>query len=142
MAQPEHSDPEHLNPGTVPIYTIGYGARSVDEMVSILQAHAIEFVVDVRTAPYSRYKPEFSKDALEAALKTHGLRYIYMGDSLGGRPDDPACYVDGRVDYTTACRTDPSIKQGSAASRPHSHSSAILCCCAARANLKNVIARS
>jgi uncharacterized protein (DUF488 family) len=99
MAQPEHSDPEHLNPGIVPIYTIGYGARSVDEMASILQAHAIEYVIDVRTAPYSRYKPEFSKDALEAALKTHGLRYIYMGDSLGGRPDDPACYVDGRVDY-------------------------------------------
>jgi hypothetical protein len=31
-----------------PIYTIGYGARSVDEMASILQAHAIEFVIDVR----------------------------------------------------------------------------------------------
>jgi uncharacterized protein (DUF488 family) len=64
-----------------------------------LQAQQIEYLIDVRTAPYSRYKPEFSKEALEAALKTHGIRYLYLGDSLGGRPADPTCYVDGKVDY-------------------------------------------
>jgi uncharacterized protein (DUF488 family) len=99
MAQAEDPRTESLNPNVVPIYTIGYGARSVDELTAVLRCHGIEFVIDVRSAPYSRYKPDFSKEALEAALKTHGLRYIYMGDSLGGRPDDPTCYVDGRVDY-------------------------------------------
>ena len=99
MAQPETPRTEPHHPEVVPIYTIGYGVRSVDELAAVLHGYAIEFVIDVRTAPYSRYKPEFSKDALEAALKTHGLRYLYMGESLGGRPDDPACYVEGRVDY-------------------------------------------
>lgn len=98
-AQSETPGTESHHPDVVPIYTIGYGARSVDELAAVLHAYAIDFVIDVRTAPYSRYKPEFSKDALEAALKTHGLRYLYMGDSLGGRPDDPSCYVEGRVDY-------------------------------------------
>lgn len=98
-AQSETPGTESRHPDVVPIYTIGYGARSVDELAAALQTYAIEFVIDVRTAPYSRYKPEFSKDALEAALKSHGLRYLYMGDSLGGRPDDPSCYVEGRVDY-------------------------------------------
>jgi uncharacterized protein (DUF488 family) len=84
---------------TIPIYTIGYGARTVEELAAALQAQHIDYLIDVRTAPYSRYKPEFSKDALEAALKAQGIRYLYMGDSLGGRPDDPACYVDGKVDY-------------------------------------------
>ncbi len=83
----------------IPIYTIGYGARTVDELVAALQAQQIEYLIDVRTAPYSRYKPEFAKEALEAALKGHGIRYLFMGDSLGGRPDDPTCYVDGKVDY-------------------------------------------
>jgi uncharacterized protein (DUF488 family) len=83
----------------IPIYTIGYGARTVDELAEVLKAQRIDYLIDVRTAPYSRYKPEFSKDALEGALKTHGIRYLYMGDSLGGRPDDPTCYVDGKVDY-------------------------------------------
>ena len=97
--QSETPRTETHHPDVVPIYTIGYGARSVDELAAVLCDYGVEFVIDVRTAPYSRYKPEFSKDALEAALKPHGLRYLFMGDSLGGRPDDPTCYVEGRVDY-------------------------------------------
>ena len=84
---------------TVPIYTIGYGARTLEEFLDALAAHQIDFLVDVRTAPYSRYKPEFSKSALENALRAAGVRYVFMGESLGGRPDDPDCYADGRVDY-------------------------------------------
>ena len=83
-----------------PIFTIGYGARSLQEFLNVLAANRIEYLIDVRTAPYSRFKPEFSKEALETALKTHGIRYLYLGDSLGGRPNDPTCYVDGKVDYS------------------------------------------
>jgi uncharacterized protein (DUF488 family) len=82
-----------------PIYTVGYGARSVEEFVAVLHQHAITYVLDVRSAPYSRYKPEFSRDTLEAALKAKDVRYVYMGDSLGGRPEDSTCYTDGKVDY-------------------------------------------
>lgn len=83
-----------------PIYTIGYGQRTLDELIAVLRQHAIAYLIDVRSAPYSRYKPEFSKDALAAQLAAAGIRYLYMGDTLGGRPDDPACYAaDGKVDY-------------------------------------------
>jgi len=27
-----------------------------------------------------------------------------MGDTLGGRPKDDSCYVDGRVDYSKVCK--------------------------------------
>lgn len=83
----------------IPIYTIGYGRRGLDELIATLQQYAIEYLLDVRSAPYSRYKPEFSKDALAAALHEHGVRYLFLGDALGGRPADPACYTDGKVDY-------------------------------------------
>jgi len=82
-----------------PIYTIGYGARSIEALIDALKANGITYLIDVRTAPYSRYKPEFSKQALEAELRRHDIRYVFMGDSLGGRPDDPDCFVDGKVDY-------------------------------------------
>ncbi|MEI2693295.1 MAG: DUF488 domain-containing protein [Anaerolineae bacterium] len=82
-----------------PIFTIGYGARTVNELIAVLRAQQILFLVDVRTVPYSRFKPEFSKDALERELKQQGVRYIYLGDALGGRPADPDCYVDDKVDY-------------------------------------------
>lgn len=94
-----NENPENTATEPPPIFTVGYGTRSVDELAAVLHTYAIEFLIDVRSAPYSRYKPEFSKEALEAGIKERGLRYLFMGDSLGGRPDDPTCYVDGRVDY-------------------------------------------
>lgn len=83
----------------IPIYTIGYGSRSLDDFLATLARYEIAYLVDVRTAPYSRFKPEYSKEALAAALQAHGIRYLYLGDQLGGRPTDPACYTDGKVDY-------------------------------------------
>ncbi len=85
---------------TIPIYTIGYGNRSIEEFVRLLQQYDIKFLVDIRSQPYSRYNPDFSKDALERRLKQASIRYIFMGDTLGGRPRDDASYQeDGRVDY-------------------------------------------
>ncbi len=83
----------------VPIYTIGYGGRSIEQFVAALQHYGIRYLVDVRTAPYSRFKPEFSKAPLESALQKAGIRYVYMGDTLGGQPADADCYTDGKVDY-------------------------------------------
>lgn len=83
----------------IPIYTIGYGRRTIDDFIELLKRHEIAYLVDVRTAPYSRYKPEYSKNELDFALRKHGIRYIFLGDSLGGRPDAPDCYTDGKVDY-------------------------------------------
>ena len=84
---------------TIPIYTIGYGSRSIEEFVEVLQRYEIAYLVDVRSAPYSRYKPDFSKAELAAELQRHGIRYLFMGDTLGGQPDDENSYENGVVDY-------------------------------------------
>ncbi len=78
----------------VPIFTIGYGARTIEAFVDVLAAHEIGYLIDIRTAPYSRFKPEFGREELERELRRHGIRYVYLGQQLGGRPDDPDCYVD------------------------------------------------
>jgi uncharacterized protein (DUF488 family) len=65
----------------------------------LLRNACIDCLVDVRSSPYSRYKPEFNRESLDALLSQAGIRYVFMGDSLGGRPDAPECYVDGKVDY-------------------------------------------
>jgi len=83
----------------IPVHTIGYGSRTLDDFVAVLKAHGIAYLIDVRSAPYSRFKPEFSKNALEVYLREQGIRYIYLGDKLGGQPDDPTCYADGKVIY-------------------------------------------
>jgi uncharacterized protein (DUF488 family) len=91
----------------VPIYTIGYGAREIDDFLAALRRYDIAYLIDVRSKPYSRYKPDFSKDELEEHVRRAGIRYVFMGDSLGGRPDDPACYdSDGKVDYARVAERD------------------------------------
>jgi len=94
-----------------PLFTIGYGARTLDEFLAVLKANRIEYLIDVRTAPFSKFKPEFSKDLLQHHLERAGLRYVFMGDSLGGQPRDPACHTDGKVDYDKV-RAQPFFRAG------------------------------
>jgi len=96
----------------LPIYTIGYGAREIDTFLDVLKRYQIDYIVDVRSKPYSRYKPEFSKRPLEQELTNNKIRYVFMGDSLGGQPDDPSCYDEaGKVDYEK-CRQRPQFLAG------------------------------
>lgn len=81
------------------IITLGYGNRSLDELIALLRGESVQYLIDVRTSPHSRFKPEFSAAPLDASLKAVGIRYVFMGDSLGGRPPDPTCYQDGHVVY-------------------------------------------
>ena len=81
------------------IYTVGYGNRTVPEVLALVKRCGVECLVDVRTSPYSRFKPEYSREALENAVTQGGLRYVFLGDLLGGRPEDLDCYENGRVDY-------------------------------------------
>ncbi|MCZ7590537.1 MAG: DUF488 domain-containing protein [Gaiella sp.] len=96
----------------LPILTVGYGLREADELIALLQRNGAEYVGDVRSVPYSRRRPQFSREAFERLLRAAGLRYVFLGETLGGRPDDPACYdADGHVDYDL-CRTAPSFLAG------------------------------
>lgn len=81
------------------ILTIGYGNRSISEFIEILSLWKIKFLVDLRSKPYSKFKPEFNKRELEKYLQENKIRYVFMGDSIGGLPDDRSCYTDDRVDY-------------------------------------------
>ncbi len=81
------------------IFSVGHGNKSTGQLLAELKAHGIEYVMDVRSKPYSRHNPQFNRQVLETMLETHNITYLYLGDQLGGLPDDPACYRDGKVDY-------------------------------------------
>lgn len=94
------------NIDTIPIYTIGYGRRSIEEFIEVLRQYEIAYLIDVRSVPHSSYKPEFSKSPLEQEMEQNGIRYVFMGDLLGGKPDDESCYVNGIVDYNKVNETE------------------------------------
>ena len=84
-------------PDPAPILTIGYDSRSLSDFLALLRAHDIAFLIDIRSTPWEQDRPEFSQEALAERLRGQGVRYVFMGDALGAQPDDPECYVDGRV---------------------------------------------
>ena len=81
------------------IYSIGHSNHSLEQFLELLHPHNIEVVSDVRSSPRSRYRPHFNQRALAAALAGASIQYEYLGKELGARPDDPVCYINGRVSY-------------------------------------------
>jgi uncharacterized protein (DUF488 family) len=88
------------------IYTIGQGRLSRVDVLERLRENQISYLVDVRSTPYSTFEPEFSRPLLERYLEAAGIRYVFMGHLLGGRPQDRDCYTDGHVDYATVRSKD------------------------------------
>lgn len=89
------------------VFSIGHGGRSLDALVAQLQQLGVPFLIDVRSSPYSRYQPEFSREPLGAQLAQRNIRYVFMGDLLGGRPSDPDCYDEqGKVNYQNVRQKD------------------------------------
>jgi uncharacterized protein (DUF488 family) len=71
----------------------------MDAFVAVLKQHRVQGIIDVRSSPYSKFRPEFSQAPLQMALQTRGMEYLFLGDLLGGQPKDLNCYVEGKVDY-------------------------------------------
>jgi len=87
-------------------YTVGHSNHTPDTFVGLLRLHHITAVADVRSAPYSRFAPQFNKDALGPLLGKQGVAYVFMGNYLGARPNDPMCYRNGAIDFARLCQTD------------------------------------
>jgi len=74
----------------VTVWTLGHSTREIGEFLSIVKAHDIELIADVRRFPGSRRLPQFEANALEAALGRAGVAYRWF-EALGGRRrPDPA----------------------------------------------------
>lgn len=90
-----------------PIYTIGYGSRKLKDFLKMLSSFQIKYLIDVRSQPYSKFNPSFNQNELKCFLKNNGITYVFMGDTIGGRPNDVSCYdVHGKVDYETVRTKD------------------------------------
>ncbi len=82
------------------VYTIGYGNRPIGDFLDLLRRYGITCLVDTRSLPYSRFRPDFRKKALQEHLERAATQYLYLGDALGGKRIDPDCYVNGELDLS------------------------------------------
>ncbi len=66
-----------------PFYTIGHGARPLEELAALLRSVEVSLLADVRTVPRSRTNPQYNRDVLPAALHPFGIGYEHIA-ALGG----------------------------------------------------------
>lgn len=82
------------------IYSIGHGNKKIEVFINELKSFDIHFLLDIRSKPYSKWNPQFNQAQLELELKRNEITYVFVGDVLGGLPDDRSCYdYDGKVVY-------------------------------------------
>ena len=81
------------------LFTIGHSNIAAERFVGMLRGAGVNAIADVRSTPLSRFFPWFSTKNLGERLQAEGMLYAPVGDTLGGRPRDPALYCDGVADY-------------------------------------------
>ncbi|GFE88937.1 DUF488 domain-containing protein [Steroidobacter agaridevorans] len=110
------------------IYTVGHSNHPIAHFLKLLRGPGVTLLADVRSTPYSRFNPQFRRDALVEALGKEGIEYLFLGEELGARSKDPSCYDEGRVSYRKLAATD-LFRQGidRLLTAAKSHTVAIMC---------------
>jgi len=66
------------------LYTVGHSNRALDELMTLLQEHGVQVLVDVRAEPHSRHNPQFNQQSLREACTRAAITYHWAGRQLGG----------------------------------------------------------
>ncbi|MDO4971109.1 MAG: DUF488 domain-containing protein [Bacteroidales bacterium] len=94
------------------LYSIGHGGKTIEELVFVLHKFGIKYLIDVRSVPYSKFYPHFNREVLKSTIESTGdIKYLYMGDVIGGLPKDDSFKTNGKMDYSKMQR-DSTFQQG------------------------------
>ena len=93
------------------LYTIGHSNHDIATFIGLLKQHGVSALCDVRSHPYSRFVPQYSRDALKAAIANSGIAYVFLGKELGARSENPSCYRQGKVQYDRLAQ-EPQFAEG------------------------------
>jgi uncharacterized protein (DUF488 family) len=87
------------------VFTIGHSTMSYERFHALLCLHRVNAVADIRTSPFSRHVPQFNRDNLQRELRSSGVKYVFLGNELGGRPKDKGLFLNGVADYERMAQT-------------------------------------
>jgi uncharacterized protein (DUF488 family) len=93
----------------IQLFSIGHSNVPTERLIALLRQHGIATLCDVRSAPYSRYNPQFNREDLAESLRAAQIAYRFMGDTLGGKPADSTLRTDDGAlpDYDKIAASPP-----------------------------------
>lgn len=94
------------------LYTIGHSQHPIQKFISLLKQHNVNFVIDVRSIPYSKYASMYDRENIRNELKSANISYSFMGKYFGARQDDKSLYAkEGYLDFKKVVKWD-TFKKG------------------------------
>jgi uncharacterized protein (DUF488 family) len=88
------------------IYTIGHSNITQESFIEILKQFKIKLVIDIRSSPYSKFVPHFNRENIKKAFKENSVKYIFLGDYIGGKPKNLEYYQNGKVNYELIAKSE------------------------------------
>lgn len=93
------------------LYTIGHSQHEFGYFSNLLKIYEINYLLDVRSTPYSKYAETYNKEMLSSLLSAKGIKYSFMGKFFGARPDNAELYnEEGYLDFEKVSYSDLFIK--------------------------------
>lgn len=92
------------------IYTIGHTHHTIAKFLAFLDKYNIDYLMDVRSVPYSRYAEQFNREALKKVMDKTSVKYVFMGNYFGARQQNPDLYNEaGYLDFEKVRSYQPFI---------------------------------
>lgn len=89
------------------LFTIGHSKYTTEYFISLLEKNNINYVLDVRSTPYSKYAEQFNRENVHMFLEKNGIKYSYMGKYFGARPPEVSLYSEeGYLDFEKVIQSE------------------------------------
>lgn len=93
------------------LYTIGHSQHQVEKFIELLKMHKINFIIDVRSTPYSKYASMYDRENIINELKAVDISYAYMGKYFGARQEEQSLYTsEGYLNFEKVVEWDIFLK--------------------------------
>lgn len=94
------------------LYTIGHSVYPIDHFLSLLKRYNVQYVLDVRSTPYSQHTPQYDKENLQKVLGENNIKYFHMKKQFGARQLNRYFYTqEGYLNFEVF-RQSNAFKQG------------------------------
>lgn len=88
------------------ILSVGHSQHKTEYFIKMLKDHQVNYVLDVRSVPYSRFASDYNRENIKRLLLSRGIQYSFMGDFFGARPADKGLYsAEGYLDFEKVKRS-------------------------------------
>lgn len=89
------------------LFTIGHSQYTPEYFANLLEKHGVNYILDVRSTPYSRYAEQFNRENIYTFLEKNGIRYSFMGKYFGARPTELSLYnSEGYLDFEKVAQSE------------------------------------